>query len=158
MSQLCVSAAEPYGEFVLDLSIPYERAVVLEILNICEIDSSIEFSKFEYAEAGAGLAAPFTPLKLVRFDREITDLSRAEIRELRDLNSMAAVAAHGWDEIFHTAQRYCTLDPEVLVKSDLEKLLREMKVLNMNNVVSEVLFTLDPMQFGKLHHLISITC
>lgn len=129
---------------------PYERAMVLEILNICEIDSSIEFSKFEYCEAGNGSGGVFTPLKLVRFDQPITDLSRAEIRELRDLASMQAVSAgHTWDDVFHTAQKYCTLDPEVLVKSDLEKLLRELKVLDMNNVVSEVLFTLDPMQFGE---------
>lgn len=147
-----VTVVEPYGEFLLDLSVPYERAVVLEIFNICEIDSSIEFSKFEYCEPGS--AASFTPLKLVRFDTEIPDFSRAETRELRDLASMVAVTAgHTWDDIFHTAQKYCTIDPEVLEKVDIEKCLRELKVLDLNNVVSEVFFTLDPMQFGKANYV-----
>ena len=67
---------------------------------------------------------------------------------------MQRLSQYSWDEIFHTTQRFCSLDPEVLVKSDLERLLREFKVLDMNNVVSEVFFTLDPMQFGGFYMIL----
>ena len=143
--------AEPYGEFTLDLAVPYERAVVLEILNIGQIDTSIEFTKFEYCDQTGPLTAnaSFVPMKLTRFEQPITEFSRAETRELQDLTALSAISEHSWEDLFHIAQRYCTLDPEVLVKADTEKLLREIKVNDMNTVIGEIFFTLDPMQFGK---------
>jgi hypothetical protein len=136
------------------MSVPYDRAVILEILNICEIDSTIEFNKLEYCETANGTT--FTPLKLVRFDSPVTEFSRHETRELRDLTAMQALTRFTWDDIFRVAQRYCSLDPEVLIKGDLEKLLKELRVLDINTVVSEIFFTLDPMEFGKIcsHHYV----
>ena len=133
---------------MLDLSIPYDRAVIMTILNICEIDHSIEFNKLEYCEAGGGNS--FSPMKLVRFDCDVTDFSRNQTRELKELAAMERLNQLNWDDVFHTAQKYCSLDPEVLVKADLEKLLKELRILDSTTVVSEIFFTLDPMQFGKL--------
>lgn len=132
---------------MLDLSVPYERAVMLEILNICEIDGTIEFNKLEYSESGSD--AGFVPLKLVRFDTVVMEHTRQETRELRDLAAMERLSKYTWDEIFHAAQRYCTLDPEVLVKADIERLLKELKIMDIPTVVSEVFFTLDLMDFGE---------
>jgi hypothetical protein len=140
---------EPYGEFLLDLSVPYDRAVMLEILNICEIDSTIEFNKLEYSESSsAGPGGSFAPLKLVRFDTPVEEFTRHESRELRELRAIEQLSSKSWDDIFHAAQRYCSLDPEVLVKTDVERLLKELHVLDIPTVTGEVFFTLDPMEFG----------
>jgi hypothetical protein len=138
---------EPYGEFLLDLSVPYDRAVMLEILNICEIDSTIEFNKLEYSESGP--SGSFAPLKLVRFDTPVEEFTRHESRELRELRAIELLTSKSWDDIFHAAQRYCSLDPEVLVKTDVERLLKELHVLDIPTVTGEVFFTLDPMEFGE---------
>ena len=133
--------------------------MVLEILNISELDSSIEFTKFEYCESGNASATNFTPLKLTRFDRDVNarDLSRMEQKEVKDLTSMQAVNQLSVDEIFSVAQRHCSVDPEVLVKGDLEKVLKELKVLDFVNVVSEIIFTLDPMQLGECVQIMCIS-
>lgn len=138
---------EPYGDFQLDMSVPFDRAVMFEILNICETDSTIEFNRLEYCESSHG--STFVPLKLVRFDTVVTEFTRHETRELRELRAFEALKDKSWDEIFHVAQRYCSLDPEVLVKADVEKLLKELRIMDVPTVTGEVFFTLDPMEFGE---------
>ena len=140
---------EPYGEFALDLSSPYDRAVVLEILNIAELDTTLELTKFDYSESTSATAA-YQPLKLVRFDQLRKDLSKGEQKEIRDLQAMEGVSKLSYDAIYDIAHKNCTLDPEVLVRADIEKTLRALKVLDLNTVIAEVLFTLDPMQLGKV--------
>lgn len=132
---------------MLDLSIPYDRAVIMTILNICEIDHSIEFNKLEYCDSVGGNS--FTPLKLVRFDCDVTEFSRNQSRELKELAAMEHINQLNWDDLFHTAQKFCSLDPEVMIKTDVEKYLKELRVLDLPTVASEIFFTLDPMQFGK---------
>jgi hypothetical protein len=143
--------AEPYGEFMLDLSVPYERAVALELLNIGECDDSVEFNKFEYCEpgAGGGGGGAFTPLKLVRLVREVPQVPPEEAKELVILHSMKALSRFTWDEIHAIARKHYSLDPDVLVKADIDAVLKELQLLDVPLIVQEVLFTLDPFLLGK---------
>jgi hypothetical protein len=146
---------------MLDLSVPYERAVALELLNIGECDDSVEFNKFEYCEPGAGAGGggggggAFTPLKLVRLVREVPQVPPEEAKELVILHSMKALSRFTWDEIHAIARKHYSLDPDVLVKADIDAVLKELQLLDVPLIVQEVLFTLDPFLLGKYFFLCS---
>jgi hypothetical protein len=110
---------EPCSQHVLNLSQPYDRAILIELLDIVASDTNINIASFEYVDRTIN-SRPSTPkprgqsnkastresvisfndakaFRLVKLEEDFTDLCTAEKRELLTIQSfdrMARISAH----------------------------------------------------------------
>lgn len=96
---------DPFGEHVLDLSQPYDRAILIELLDIVSVDSTVEVASFEYVDgamsrpatpgrdakaAAAAMNAHFSnaqPYRVLKFEDTCSSLYAAQETELQQLRS-----------------------------------------------------------------------
>lgn len=72
---------EPQGKYDFDLSNSYDRSCLLELLDICAANPSVEFGSFEFGETKAALR----PIKITKYVEEITKLNINEQKECETL-------------------------------------------------------------------------
>ena len=101
------------GEYTLNLSNPFERAILYEILHIINHDPTFEISKSEYKSPNDG---SFQSLKLIKFNKLIDESSHSSATriELHNLRAFELLVKYNWKELNDIVEKHCSLGKSVL--------------------------------------------
>ncbi len=146
-SEVKLNINDPFGAFEFDLSKSYERACVLELLDLAAADPSIEIGAFDYS--AEGIKGPFQPLKITKFIQKRTSLSVSEQREHATLTAMIRINELSVREIDAAVRAHDKEDQEIVSVDAVRKIMKDLRIHATAEFLAEIKFALDTRDYGE---------
>eukprot|EP01038_Epipyxis_sp_PR26KG_P009185 gene9185-12389_t len=156
----------PGGEHRLNLSLPYERAVFLELLSIAAANPALEFTHFQYQDQhDHSKARPITPKKaqesktprgnshavgLVRYSQAVEELSRDEEIEKFQSEAMSKLLGISCKYIIDKIMDFDVKGFRSFQTKQLKQVMSRLGIDNVPELIGSIRWALDPFDAGYI--------
>lgn len=135
----------PCAEYSLNLAIPSERSILMELLDLSANDTNIAIGKFEYIEGSKK-----SIMKIEKFELQKEEFSESEIDEIKDLETLQKLSKLHVNKLREIVQKYEKGTSGIIYSTNVIDILNDFELKPIQILANNIVFTLDPNASGKI--------